>query len=260
MFHLTYGIYDNADLHCLYLCSMSPADAKHVEAMNYEQHGMHGMVGSLDCSHIAWNNCPVAYQDQFKGKQDKPTLIMEVVSDYQLYAWHAVVGYAGTLNDINVWDNSLLHKALIDGTFSSIDFEFLIASEVFKELWFLVDGIYPPLSCFVHPMTASVDVNEALFSMWQESSHKDAEHFFGVLKKKFNVCSTGLNTMNFQNIIVAIYCCIMLHNMSVVERVRSNNDNIEDASFYEVVEEVENDNVDTAICDYGGRGCRQKTA
>jgi hypothetical protein len=61
------------------------------------------MAGSLDCTHIGWNNCPVAHQGQFKGKEEKPTLIMEAVSDHQLFAWHSVVGYAGTLNDINVW-------------------------------------------------------------------------------------------------------------------------------------------------------------
>jgi hypothetical protein len=57
---------------------------------------------------------------------------------------------------------TLLHKARIDRTFSQNDFDFTIAGEVFKELLFLVDGIYPPLSHFVHPMTVSIDVDEAL--------------------------------------------------------------------------------------------------
>ena len=86
MFHLTDGVYENVNICQYYLHSMSPADAKCIEAMHYEQHGIHGMASSLDCSHVAWNNCPVAYQGQFKGKEEKPMLIMEVVSDYNLYA------------------------------------------------------------------------------------------------------------------------------------------------------------------------------
>ncbi len=78
---------------------------------------------------------------------------MEAVLDHQLFAWHSVVGYAGTLNDINVWDSSLLHKPLIDGSFCRNDFEYSIGEEQFNMLWFLVDGIYPLLSCFVGSMS-----------------------------------------------------------------------------------------------------------
>lgn len=71
------------------------------------------MAGSLDCSRVAWNSCPIAYHVQFKGKEESPTIIMEVACDYQLQAWLAVVGYAGTFNDINVWENSLLQSLLL---------------------------------------------------------------------------------------------------------------------------------------------------
>jgi hypothetical protein len=117
--------------------------------------------------------------------------------------------------------------------------DFTIASEVFKELWFLVDGIYPPICHFVHPITVSIDVDEALFSLWHESSRKDVYHFFGVLKKKFNVCSKGLNSMNFNNVVVDIYCCMILHNMNVVECIEKKYEGTKDASFYDVVEEEE---------------------
>jgi hypothetical protein len=91
---------------------------------------------------------------------------MEAVSDHQLFAWHSVVGYAGTLNDINVWDSSLLHKPLIDGSFCRNDFEYSIGEEQFNMLWFLVDGIYPLLSCFVGPMSVPILVSEALYLSW----------------------------------------------------------------------------------------------
>jgi hypothetical protein len=69
--------------------------------------------------------------------------------DYQLWFRHFVFRYVGTMNDINIWDSSKLHQSLHDGTFEKNDFSFEVGSQVFNKLWFLVDGIYPELACFV---------------------------------------------------------------------------------------------------------------
>jgi hypothetical protein len=183
--HYTTIIACSVNLYAKFLRSMSPSDAKHVKAMHFHQHGVRDMAGSLDCSHVLWKNCPVAHHGQFKGKEELPTVIMEVACDYQLFAWYAVVGYAGTFNDISVWDNSLLHCSLIDGSFSRNDFEFEIAGTTFSFLYFLVDGIYPLLSRFVRPINVLTGKDECFFTAWQESCRKDVERFFGVLKKKF---------------------------------------------------------------------------
>ena len=65
-----------------------------------------------------------------------------------------------------------------------IDFQFTIGGEEFQQLWLLVDGIYPPLSRFVKPISVPIGDTEALFSMWQEAKQKNVERFFGVFKKK----------------------------------------------------------------------------
>jgi hypothetical protein len=165
--------------------AMTPSDAKQVEALHRSVHGVPGMIGSLDCSHISWGNCPISHQGQFKGKAGEPTIVVEAMVDYNLYAWHAIFGYAGTLNDLSIWDNSFLLSAMCDGSFHELDFQFTIGGETFDELWILVDGIYPPISRFVKPLSVPINTVEALFSLWQESSRKDVERFFGVFKKKF---------------------------------------------------------------------------
>jgi hypothetical protein len=50
--HFTAGIASYHSLQETFLCSMSPSDAKWVESMHYEQHGVRGIAGSLDCSHV----------------------------------------------------------------------------------------------------------------------------------------------------------------------------------------------------------------
>jgi hypothetical protein len=89
---------------------------------------------------------------------------------------------------------------MCDGTFDEVDFQFTIGGEEFQQLWLLVDGIYPPLSRFVKPISVPIGDTEALFSMWQEVKRKDVERSFGVLKKNSLICkadSIGLHRGHF---------------------------------------------------------------
>jgi hypothetical protein len=142
-------------------------DAKRVEALHFKKHGIRGLLGSLDCSHFVWGNCPVAHQGQFQGKEGRQTIVVEALADYNLYVWHAVFGYCGILNDINIWDTSYLLQSLCDSTFSGLDFPFTICGEVFQSLFMLVDGIYPCLARFVKPISVPFGKRETLFSLWQ---------------------------------------------------------------------------------------------
>jgi hypothetical protein len=127
------------------------------------------MLGSLDCSHFVWANCSVAHQGQYQGKEGKPRIVVEALADHNLYAWHAVFGYAGTLNDISIWDSSFRLQSLCEGSFTDLDFPFNIGGELFDQLWMLDDSIYPSLAHFVKPLTVPIGDCEALFIMWRES-------------------------------------------------------------------------------------------
>ena len=218
-----------------YFSFFTPMDAKRVEALHFKKHGIRGLLGSLDCSHFVWGNCPVAHHGQFQGKEGRPTIVVEALADYNLYAWHAVFGYCGTLNDINIWDTSYLLQSLCDGTFSGLDFPFTIGGEVFHSLFMLVDGIYPCLARFVKPISVPVGKRETLFSLWQESTRKTIERFFGVFKKKFHFFNRPIPFGFMADIIYIFYCCVILHNMAVVERLNSGSEEVESDLFYDCV-------------------------
>jgi len=81
-----------------------------------DQRGFPGMLGSLDCMHWEWQNCPVAWKGQFtRGDYKVPTIILEAIASYDLWIWHAFFGAAGSNNDINVLDQSLLFTEQLQG-------------------------------------------------------------------------------------------------------------------------------------------------
>jgi hypothetical protein len=90
---------------------------------------------------------------------------VEAVADCTLYEWHIIFGYRETLNDINIWDNSLFQKSLCAGTLCENDFQFVIGGETFNERWFLVDDIYLSLSHFMKPISVPLNDPKAIFSM-----------------------------------------------------------------------------------------------
>ncbi len=181
--HFVRGVLSCDDIRTKYFRTMSPSDAKRVERMHHEVHGVHGMAYSLDCSHFFGGKYPIKYHGQYKGKEDSPTVVVEAGCDYNLWFWHCVFGYVGTMNDINIWDSNKLHKSLHDGSFELNDFSYVVGGETFDQLRFLTDGIYPELSRFVKSISEPLNKWEALFSIWQEATRKDVERGFGVLKK-----------------------------------------------------------------------------
>jgi len=74
--------------------------------------------------------------------------VLEAMSDFNLWIWHAAFGFAGGLNDLNIWENSSLLDNMVSGAFSTIDFPFEVGGWMFEKLFFLVDGIYPEILCF----------------------------------------------------------------------------------------------------------------
>jgi hypothetical protein len=51
-----------------YLRTPTQEDTERILRVN-EQRGFPGMLGSLDCMHWAWKNCPSAWKRQYTGKE-----------------------------------------------------------------------------------------------------------------------------------------------------------------------------------------------
>jgi Plant transposon protein len=200
------------------------------------------MFGSLDCMHVPWKNCPVAWQGSHSGKEGYPTLVLEAMADHNLFFWHASFGWAGTLNDLNIWEGSNLHASFLDGTWSeSVDFTFQINGQHFSKLFVLVDGIYPELSRFVKTLGEAVGHKDKAYASWQEAARKDIERAFGVLQRKFQILVKKMEYHKKEHIKDIVLTCIIMHNMMVDYRM--SRDEEENESWYAPSLETNDDGV-----------------
>ena len=184
--------------------------------------GVQGMLGSLDCMHTYWHKCPVAWKGQFKKGKAKPSIVLEGMCDYHLLFWHASFGYAGTLNDVNILNLSPLTDMFLNGEMAELESHvtpFSIGAEEFKQLFILVDGIYPKFSRFVKAYKEPIGDFEKALTSWQESARKDIERAFGVLQAKFQVLARPIVIRSLKLIEEVVTCCLILHNMCVADRI-----------------------------------------
>ena len=227
---LTKGIVLCSSISDYYLRTPSKSDARKIVALHKKVYGIDGCMGCLDVTKIHWGACPVAWKGQFEGKEGFPTIGLEAVSDYNLWIWHSAFGFPGSLNNINVWDRSPVLESMLDDHHDKIYFSFNIDGHDFDQLYYLVDGIYPSLSCFLTTIIDPTTTLDSFFAPKQEGWRKSIERAFGVLKKKFLSGGTKSVLYHREDMFYLVTATILMHNMMVEERIRC--DEIESEENY----------------------------
>ncbi|XP_022041591.1 uncharacterized protein LOC110944187 [Helianthus annuus] len=169
-----------------YLRMPTAADVPLLYEAHQRLHGFPGMLGSLDCMHWEWAACPTAWKGQHHhGDHDGPTLILQAVASHDLWIWHAYFGMAGTNNNIAVLMSSNLFDDVIDGI--APDTSFFANDVQYKYGYYLTDGIYSEWATLVKSLSCPDDEKRLYFKKKQESTRKDIEGAFSVLKKRWSI-------------------------------------------------------------------------
>ena len=67
-----------------YLRRPTPEDLQRLLDIG-EKRGFPGMVGSIDCMHWEWKNCPTSWKGQYARGSTKPTIVLEAVASQDLW-------------------------------------------------------------------------------------------------------------------------------------------------------------------------------
>ena len=195
-----------------YLRHPNEADIARLFAVN-EKRGFPGMLGSIDCMHWAWKNCPVESQGQYKGHVNQPTIILEAVASQDLWCWHVFFGMPGSHNDINVLHRSPLFDNLAEVKAPEVNYT--INGHEYKMGYFLADGIYPSWGTIVKSISIPMGNKRRYFATAQEAARKDVERFFGVLQSRFAIVRQPGRIWDSETLALIMRACVIMHNMIV---------------------------------------------
>jgi len=112
---------------------------------------------------------------------------VEAVCDEDLWVWHLFVGAPGSLNDINVMQQSPLYLVVTGFRRPPRGTPFTLNGRTRTLLYYLVDSIYPRYAFLMSPHPEPSTEEQTTFNRLQEAIRKDVERLFGVLWNRFHV-------------------------------------------------------------------------
>ncbi|KAI5344986.1 hypothetical protein L3X38_012863 [Prunus dulcis] len=115
---LAYGASADRD----YLRRPTPRDLQWL-LQKAEARGFPGMIGSIDCMHWQWKNCPTVLQGDYRNRKGQKSIILEAVAGFDTWVWHAFFGVAGSQNDLNVLGQSPVFNDVLRGQGLNINYQ-----------------------------------------------------------------------------------------------------------------------------------------
>jgi hypothetical protein len=177
------------------------------------ERGFPGMLGSLDCMHWQWKNCPVAHHGTYRGHKGHPTIILEAVASYDTWIWHAYFGMPGAANDLNVLYRSNLFDDVLEGRAPNVNFS--VNGRQYSRGYYLTDGIYPKWATLIQAFSQPQNQKQQIFTRAHEAYRKDVERAFGILQAQWAIVAGPTRMWYKEDIASIMKTCIILHNMIV---------------------------------------------
>lgn len=184
--------------------------------------GFPGCIGSIDCMHWEWKNCPSAWKGMFQGKAGVPTVALEAIADSRTRFWHFNFGSPGTLNDLNILERSPLFENAVRGVAPRVNYN--VNGNEYNCAYWLGDGIYPSYACFVKTFPRPTTRMQKMFASAQEAKRKDIERAFGILQARFHILTSGCRLWNRLAMKQVIKTCVILHNLIIDYEMANNVD------------------------------------
>lgn len=167
-----------------YLRSPTQEDMNRILA-RFADRGFPGCMGSLDCMHWVWENCPSGWHGYYQGHFHKPTIIIEAIAGPDRWIRHCFAGMPGAINDINVLWRSHLFDNVVNGEAPEVCY--YVNGREYNMGYYLADGIYPEWATLVKAVPVPVTDPQRLFTKLQQGYRKDIECAFGILQKKWGI-------------------------------------------------------------------------
>ncbi|CAL8115919.1 unnamed protein product [Prunus armeniaca] len=196
-----------------YLHKPTPRDLQRL-LQKGEARGFPRVIGSIDCMHWHWKNCPTAWQGEYGNRKGQKSIILE--------------------NDLNVLGQSPVFDEVLRGHSPQVTYQ--INNTVYFGAYYLADRIYPKWTTFVKTISNPQSEKERSFASFQEGYRKYVERCFGILQACWAIIRGAARMIDEEVLRSIMMTCIILHNMIV-----------EDEYDYDAPKVFESDPMNTAL-------------
>ena len=185
----------------------------------YTDVGLSGAFGSMDATHVPWDNCPAVLRNAHVGKEGFPTLTHNCVVSNDLYFMAVTRSKPGSFNDKTLVRFDSASERLRNGEFAHVKFTLHDKdgrAVLHADPYLVVDGGYHRWTHLLCGYGRAADEQEAAYTARLTSVRKDVECAFGVLKQRFRILKTPVQFRSAAAIDAIFRCCVVLHNRILV--------------------------------------------
>jgi hypothetical protein len=204
---------------------------------HYARKGFHGAVGSMDATHIASKRIPNGLKQLHTGyKLPYTSRAYNITVNNKRRILHSTTGAPARWNDktIVLYDD-LCNRVKSHEIGNDVEFELFyydvntqqVCKQKYCGVWLLVDNGYPSYSCAIPPFKNPGYNDQYMWSEWMESTRKDVECTFGILKGRFLIFASPIRYHGLAVIDKIWATCCAIHNLLLeIENVEIENEPI----------------------------------
>uniref|UniRef100_A0A8D8RF09 Nuclease HARBI1 n=3 Tax=Cacopsylla melanoneura TaxID=428564 RepID=A0A8D8RF09_9HEMI len=215
-----------------YIKMPGPEEIPGVTELFYRMHRFPRVIGVVDGTHIKMQSPGGNEAEVFRNRKQYFSKNVQMVVGPTLKIFDVVTGYAGSVHDQTIFDQSLI----------AIQFE----NGVFGNKLLLGDAGYECRPYIVTPLPRVTSPEENLYNESLIRTRVTVERCFGVLKRRFPILSIGIRVSlaTMEKADAYIIACAILHNIACINRdgdppVDPDVQGLQGADFEDEGEEVD---------------------
>ena len=186
----------------------------------YKELGFPGAVGSVDCTHVWWGNCPAGLSNLYTGKEKVPTIAYEVTVDHVGKCLYVSQGHPGSRSDKTIVKTDEFLQAIRkkEILWNDVTFE-LYRSDgstfLVRGAYLISDNGYAKWRMLQAPIKSSSSLDEMKWSTRLENVRKDVECYFGRLKIRFRILRSRVMFHKQSRVDNVFFAACIMHNMLI---------------------------------------------
>ena len=197
---------------------------KNVHTSDYTRLGFNGAVASMDGVHITTERCEASKRNlHLAHKSSLTSRAYNVSCNHRKQILNSTRGAPCTFNDKSLFLRDEFAMDVKTGNkFGDNKFKLYrydesneIITQEFQGAYLIVDNGYFEWSCMVAPIKNTNSRKQIWFSEYLESTRKDIECAFGILKGRWRVLKTGVRLHGVLKCDQVFFTCLALHNMLI---------------------------------------------